>query len=118
MANVNLKKTIKSIKFKIRRLSKENIMSNYIIGIDGGGSHTEGVLCSDTGDVIKSAVSGPSSATGTEFPDAITNINTVISTLVAALPQNAHISCLFAGISGCGGEEVSAGEDCPKGERG
>lgn len=82
-------------------------MSNYLIGIDGGGSHTEGVLCSDTGDVIKSAVSGPSSATGTEFPDAIANISAVISTLIGVLPQNANISCLFAGISGCGGKTTS-----------
>lgn len=82
-------------------------MLNYFIGIDGGGSHTEGILCSDTGEIIKSSVEGPSSTTGTEFSKAISNLCKVIDTLIDALPSNAQVACLFAGISGCGVEENS-----------
>ncbi len=77
-------------------------MLDYLIGIDGGGSHTEGVLCSAAGEVISTVTAGPSSTAGTDFPEAMENLTTVIRGLTEALPTNARVACLYAGISGCG----------------
>lgn len=77
-------------------------MLQYLIGIDGGGSHTEGVLCSAAGEVVATTTAGPSSTAGTEFPEAIAHLCAVIRELMGALPPSARIACLYAGISGCG----------------
>lgn len=77
-------------------------MTEYLIGIDGGGSHTEGVLCSAAGEIVATVTAGPSSTAGTEFSEAMENLSQVILKLTDAMPPNARVACLYAGISGCG----------------
>ena len=77
-------------------------MTEYLIGIDGGGSHTEGVLCSTAGEVIATKTAGPSSTVGTELSEAMENLSQVVRELMGAMPPNTRIVCLYAGISGCG----------------
>ena len=77
-------------------------MTEYLIGIDGGGSHTEGVLCSTAGEIVATVTAGPSSTAGTEFSEAMENLSLVIRELTGEMPPNAHVICLYAGISGCG----------------
>lgn len=77
----------------------------YLIGIDGGGSHTEGMLCRADGTAILRTVGGPSSVSGTELSVAIENILSVVKALLAALPEGGSVKTLYAGISGCGIEK-------------
>lgn len=78
-------------------------MATYLIGLDGGGSHTEGMLCGENGVLIKRLQGGPSSS-GTHFDQALTHLGRLISELTCDLSQDDEVLCLYAGISGCGGE--------------
>ena len=80
---------------------KKSSITRYLIGIDGGGSHTEGILCSADGKVCKSLRVGPSSV-GTDRKESEKNIVSLISLLIEELGDNDTVECLCAGISGCG----------------
>ena len=75
----------------------------YILGIDGGGTKTDAVLCDGTGRVIARAVGGPSSVTGQSEEAAQESLR---DTLKRVLEQTGGLSTplagFFAGISGAG----------------
>lgn len=72
-----------------------------IVGIDGGGTKTEMVLCDEYGHVLKRVVGGPSSPTSQPVDRAIANIRDTLETLLKDFGGlHGKIDSLFAGISG------------------
>jgi N-acetylglucosamine kinase-like BadF-type ATPase len=75
-------------------------MDSYIIGIDGGGTKTRGVLFDDCGAIIKEVIEGPSNIMANE-KTAILNIektlNQLFSTITASQVKSIHIG--LAGAS-------------------
>ena len=68
-----------------------------IVGIDGGGTKTDGVLCDETGRVLRRVRGGPGSPTSQPMAQAVQNINAVVRTLMQG---DAPIDALYAGLSG------------------
>ena len=68
-----------------------------IVGIDGGGTKTDGVLCDETGRVLRRVRGGPGSPTSQPMTQAVQNINAVVRTLMQG---DAPIDALYAGLSG------------------
>ncbi|MBQ7289185.1 MAG: hypothetical protein IJW78_05625 [Clostridia bacterium] len=77
-------------------------MQRYIIGIDGGGTKTEAVLCDLEGNVVRRLLGGPSGATGLPFQEAAENLKTLVEELLDSPDGPLPVEALFAGISGCG----------------
>lgn len=74
-----------------------------IIGIDGGGTKTDAVLCDEYGRVYKRVIGGPASPTSQPMEAAIGNIRRVMEVLMSECGGlDAKIDALFAGISGGG----------------
>lgn len=72
-----------------------------IVGIDGGGTKTEMVLCDEYGHVLNHVVGGPSSPTSQSVDRAIANIRDTLETLLKDFGGlHGKIDSLFAGISG------------------
>lgn len=71
----------------------------YLLGLDGGGTKTEVLLCTADGRVVGHAVGGPSSLTGQSERDAREHIR---QALEAAGASSVHIDGFYAGISGAG----------------
>ena len=74
----------------------------YFLGIDGGGSHTRGILLDRNGNMIFEASSGPSDAGGTPFETAISNLRCVMETLFESVGVSPSDTAVYAGVSGCG----------------
>ncbi len=76
-------------------MQKETL--RYVIGIDGGGSKTAFVLCSERGDVISRCVRGPSNAAnvGLEAACAV-----MADGIAECLPAGTAADAVFAGIAG------------------
>lgn len=80
-----------------------------IIGIDGGGTKTDAVMCDESGRVLKRVIGGPASPTSQPVETAIENIRRVLEVLLADVGGlNAQIDALFAGISGGGAGDNAA----------
>lgn len=77
----------------------------YLIGIDGGGSHTEAILCSEDGAVVATVRGGPCSTSGSTLDEAVATVKGIVDQLLFALPAGATVAQLYAGISGCGIEK-------------
>src|SRR5690625_4043298 len=78
----------------------------YVIGIDGGGTKTKGLLADENGNVVASAVTGPSNPNVVKKND-LTN---VFRDLFSSLKQKQegfekHTVSLYAGISGAGNKD-------------
>ena len=73
-------------------------MNHYLIGIDGGGTKTEGVLCLATGEVLARAVRGASNPNDVGIGSAVAVIADVIRALRAEA-SDGECRC-FAGIAG------------------
>ena len=79
------------------------------IGIDGGGTKTDAVLCDENGVVIRRVKGGPSSFTSLKPADAAANINAVLEKLLDREGGlDTQLDALFAGVSGAGvGDNVA-----------
>ena len=74
-----------------------------IIGIDGGGTKTDAVLCDEYGRVLRRAKGGPSSATSLVPKKAAENIQETLKVLLKDYQGlDTQIDSLFAGLSGGG----------------
>lgn len=75
----------------------------YYIGIDGGGTKTEGVLTDATGRVLARALTGPSNPNDITLPAAVETLATLTEALLEAgnIPQADYPAVsVFGGISG------------------
>lgn len=73
------------------------------VGIDGGGTKTDAVICDEYGKVLGRVKGGPSSPTSLKPEQAIENIRQVMAALMAPFGGiKGHIDSLFAGLSGGG----------------
>ncbi|MBR6525554.1 MAG: hypothetical protein IKT57_06250 [Clostridia bacterium] len=73
-----------------------------IIGIDGGGTKTDAVLCDESGRVLRRIKGGPSSPTSLGPNKAAENIRQVLAALLKDQGLNTEIDSMFAGLSGGG----------------
>lgn len=74
-----------------------------IVGIDGGGTKTDAVLCDESGRVYKRVIGGPASPTSQPVETAVVNLRRVMEELMAEYGGlEGRIDALFAGISGGG----------------
>lgn len=72
-----------------------------IVGIDGGGTKTEAVLCREDGQVLRRVRGGPSSPTSQPVEQAAEVLRQVLSRLLEDFGGlTAPVDALFAGISG------------------
>lgn len=74
-------------------------MARYILGIDGGGTKTEVVVATETGEIISRAYSGPSNWTTTPRKVAKENIIEGIETALRQVP-GIKIDLISAGVAG------------------
>jgi N-acetylglucosamine kinase-like BadF-type ATPase len=75
-------------------------MTEYIIGIDGGGTKTDG-LCSDTsGHVLTRATTGPTSLTATSLGMASLNLVETFRQLTAQLTGETYFPKVVIGVAG------------------
>lgn len=73
------------------------------VGIDGGGTKTDAVICDEKGHVIRRVKGGPSSPTSLTPEKAVSNIRQVMEALMEPFGGlQGHIDSLFAGLSGGG----------------
>lgn len=77
-------------------------MSDGVIGIDGGGTHTKAVLYCLDGTLVARAETGPTDVDGTPFELAEERLDEVISRLMTCTGNQICVRAVFAGISGCG----------------
>lgn len=75
----------------------------YYIAIDGGGTKTEGLLCTGDGGILRRAVEGSSNPNDIGIEKSCARLLNVVGELASALPDGAAVSSLFAGISGATG---------------
>ena len=72
-----------------------------IVGIDGGGTKTEAVLCDDEGRVLRRVRGGPTSPTSLPVTQVKENLAGIMECLMAEHDGlNGRIDALFAGLSG------------------
>lgn len=76
---------------------------SYYIAIDGGGTKTEGLLCTDDGSIVCRAAGGASNPNDIGMKQSCECLRAVADELCAALPDGATASSLFAGVSGAVG---------------
>ena len=72
----------------------------YYIGIDGGGTKTEGVLTDASGRLIARHTVGASNPNDVTLPVAADTVSNLARALLAALPKDASEVALFAGVAG------------------
>lgn len=91
-------------------------MKEYFLAIDGGGTKTEGVLCTPDGKVLRRALGGPSNANDIGIEKSLEVLSGIVRELL--LPGEDEIprlseasSSLFVGIAGAlnRGEELRTG---------
>ena len=75
-----------------------------LVGIDGGGSHTEAVLCTTDGRIINRTEAGPASGSGTPLEQSEHYLRKLLDELLMNTRGDCILDCVFAGISGCGVE--------------
>lgn len=90
-----------------------NFISTYYIGIDGGGTKTEGAICNGMGEVLFSYTAPGTNPNDVGIENALATLRELIDLLLRygdANPEEDRIS-LFAGISGALNyrEELTAG---------
>lgn len=74
-----------------------------LLGLDGGGTKTDMVLCDGTGRVLCRAIGGAASLTGQEQAAAFAHIEETVRRVTAPIGgPRAEIDAFFAGISGGG----------------
>lgn len=76
--------------------------NKYILGIDGGGTKTDAVLCDLNGHVIARAIGPASSITGQGVEKAREALRAVISKVIEGIDKKAAVCACYAGISGGG----------------
>ncbi len=74
----------------------------YYIGIDGGGTKTEGVLCNEKGQVLARRVTGGSNPNDIGISEAAQLFGALALVLCTDATVSPDEVCLFAGGSGCG----------------
>lgn len=75
-------------------------MSDFVLGLDGGGTKTH-VICADTaGSVVGEGISGPASLTAVTPGAASFNVNEAIRQATSNLPGDHNLAVLVAGIAG------------------
>ncbi len=84
-------------------------MTRYILGIDGGGTKTEVVISSETGEIISRAYSGPSNWTTTPKKIAKENIIEGIESALKQVPD-IKIDLISAGVAGVSKRELEMRE--------
>jgi len=79
---------------------------NYVIGIDGGGTKTLGLLADLSGNVIAAAAAGPSNPNTVPEGELVQVFHDLFSSLNRQSKKNEEkIISLYAGISGAGSKE-------------
>ena len=74
-----------------------------LLGIDGGGTKTDMVLCNEAGTVYRRVIGGPTNPSGVTEQKLRQTLRDMLAVLLenfGGLP--AAVDCCFAGISGCG----------------
>ena len=78
-------------------------MKQYLLGIDGGGTKTDVLLCDQTGRMVARHIGGPSGLAGQDWETASTHVRESIEAVcLCAHIQPGDIVSVYAGISGCG----------------
>lgn len=83
-----------------------NINMDYVVGIDGGGTKTAGILASRTGEIVAKVQAGPSNyhVVGIEqTQEVLTEIISKLSTKVDNIPLKSFSFCI--GMAGLGRED-------------
>lgn len=74
-----------------------------LLGVDGGGTKTEAVLCDTEGNVIRRVIGGPSSAVGIPFDTVKMNLSQILHDVCRMdTDLEGAIDSVYLGISGCG----------------
>lgn len=73
---------------------------SYYIAIDGGGTKTEALLCTERGDILARAVGGATNPNDIGCDESGKRLHDICKRLLAALPDGVEVSILFAGVSG------------------
>ena len=82
------------------------MQTHYLLGLDGGGTKTDALLCTADGEVKARCTAGPSSLTGQSEESAFLQIRTVLTGVLSPVGGlDAPIAGFYAGISGGGLEE-------------
>lgn len=77
----------------------------YVIGIDGGGTKTQGILCDETGRVYGVCTCGPSNHQFISETEVRKNIENVIDGLLEETKISAeNIAYIYFGLAGCDSE--------------
>ena len=80
-----------------------SIMENkYILGIDGGGTKTDAVLCDLSGHVVARFIGPASSITGQGVEKAREALHAVVAKVLEGMDEKAGVCACYAGISGGG----------------
>ena len=78
-------------------------MKQYLMGIDGGGTKTDVMLCDQAGRMIARHIGGPSGLAGKDLKTASAHVQESIKAVcLTAHIQPEDIASIYAGISGCG----------------
>lgn len=75
-------------------------MTEYLIGIDGGGSKTDGLCADVSGHVLTRATTGPTSLTATSLGLASMNLVETLRQLTTGLNGDPYFSKVVVGIAG------------------
>ena len=76
--------------------------TRFILGLDGGGTKTDAVLCDEQGHVVARAIGAASSITGQGTERAQAALHAVIEAVTAHIPDKSQVAGCYAGISGGG----------------
>lgn len=78
-------------------------MTKYLLGLDGGGTKTDVLLCTAEGESVARCVSGPASITGQTEEEAFSHIREAVTQVMQAIGGlSAPVEGFYAGISGGG----------------
>jgi N-acetylglucosamine kinase-like BadF-type ATPase len=78
----------------------------YVLGIDGGGTKTVGMICHADGTVYAEATVGPTNPNSLGYETVDHEINKLLELLKGQAPEKfGTVSCLFAGMSGVDRDE-------------
>lgn len=87
-------------------------MEMRLIGIDGGGSKTDAVLCADDGTVLARKIGGPSSPTSLSEAEVKACLSDLLEELFGPYGGlSARVDGIYAGISGGAGLRAT-GNSC------
>ena len=79
----------------------------YLLGVDGGGTKTDSVLCEQNGKVVRRCIGGASSMTGQTEEKAYQNIRETVWSVLGDIDQS-DVLGVYVGISGGGLEKNKA----------